>query len=73
MTARLLRAIRLRKACWRADDRDDMQALRKTLAVLSVVEADLNAEEAAAYREFIYANRVAAAILERGLGDGKLQ
>ena len=68
MSERLLRAIRLRKACWRLLDGDNIAALCKTVCLAERACAELNGEEMDAYMEFLRSDPVAAAILERARG-----
>jgi hypothetical protein len=73
VTDRLLRAIRLRKACWRLLDRGDDLKLARTVCEAEKAANVLTGEEAALYREFILSDRQAAAILERSRTGAKNQ
>lgn len=60
----LRRAIRLRRAVWRALDRDDMDTVRATLPIADKAHSELDAEDATLYREWLMSDRVAGAMLE---------
>lgn len=72
MSERLLRAIRLRRACWRLLDRDvDGYMLARTVCEAEKATYDLDPDERAAYHEFLMSDRETAAILERARTGAK--
>lgn len=73
MTDRLLNAMRLRRLCWDADDRGDMDALRRLVRLADDAARDLNHEELHAYWDFLESDPITAAILERARTGAKLQ
>lgn len=73
MSDRLLRAIRLRKACWRLLGKDYTPQFGATVSEAEMAANVLTGEEADLYREFLYSDREAAAILERARTGAKNQ